>query len=285
VPASVQEAAMPFPIAKGEKYGVRWKRPGAKGGFGADRKRGRLHAGCDIGAAPGVHVVAIDSGKVIEAPKRPFIRNTDLFAIAVKHSSGIVARYTEINKIPTRFTKGAEVSAGEALGVVASQGDLSMLHFELYSGDRSGTLSVPWGLWPRGKRPVDLSAAERSRIIAAGYLPDYMRRADLIDPTELLIRLEKGASLSTTRAEMIAIGLRILGHPVLGLAYAAAYATRPATPLPAAPGPVGDHTTSRPYEGVTGIALEGPTITTTEPRDGHPRDYWGATDVAMPEPD
>jgi hypothetical protein len=45
------------------------------------------------------------------------------------------------------------------------------------------------------------------------------------------------------------------------------------------------HTTSRPYKGVTGIALEGPTITTTEPRDGHPRDYWGATDVAMPEPD
>ncbi len=278
---------MPFPIAKGKKYGTRWKIPGAKGGFGADRKRGRLHAGCDVGAEHGTPVVAIDSGKVVERspPGRPFIKNTQLFAIAVKHSTGIVARYTEINEIPARLTKGTEVSAGETLGLVAFQGNGSMLHFELYSGDRSGSLSVPWAVWPRGKRPVDLSDAERARVIAAGYLPGYMRRADLIDPTELLTRLEKGGSLGATKAELIALGLGILGNPVLGLAYAAAWATRSGTPLPEAAGAIGDHTTSRPYEGVTGVALEGPTVTTTEPKGGHPRDYWGATDMAMPEPD
>lgn len=279
---------MLFPIAKGEAYGSRWKKQGVMGGFRSDRK-GRPHAGCDIGAKDGVRVVAIDAGKVVERGDKPFIRNTNLFAIAVKHSSGIVARYTEINEIPAHLTKGAEVKAGETLGKVAFQGKGSMLHFELYSGDRSGTLSVPWRIWPRigsrHKKPEELTAAEKSRIRTAGYFPDFMRRDDLVDPTDFLIKLEKGEPMGSDRTALIAIGIGLLVNPVAGLAYAATHATKPSDlPLPGAES-IEDSSHTRVYEGVTGVAFEGPTVTTTEPRDAQPRDYWGPTDVAMPEPD
>jgi len=279
---------MLFPIAKGEKYGSNWKTPGVRGGFGADRK-GRPHAGCDIGAKDGVRVVAIDSGIVVERGNKPFIRNTNLFAIAVKHAGGIVARYTEIDEIPAHLAKGVKVKAGEMLGRVAFQGKGSMLHFELYRGDRSGTLSVPWAIWPRigtaRKKPGQLSEAEKSRIRTAGYLWDFMRRDDLVDPTEFLIKLEKGEPPGDGKAALIAIGLGILVNPAAALAYAAAYATgQSGTPLPSAES-IEDSTRSRAYEGVTGVAFEGPTVTTTQPEGGHPRDYWGPTDMAMPEPD
>jgi murein DD-endopeptidase MepM/ murein hydrolase activator NlpD len=184
---------MYFPIAAGYDYTKKWRTAGTSAGFGADRK-GRLHAGCDLGAANGTPVVAIEGGKVIERGTKPFIRGTQLFAIAVKHDSGFVARYTEINGIPADLQKGSSVSAGQQLGYVQQAGKYSMLHFELYRGNASGSLSVPHSKVPKDKKPNNYTESEKQAIRAAGYLPMYGRRDDILDPREFLLKLEKGSS-------------------------------------------------------------------------------------------
>jgi murein DD-endopeptidase MepM/ murein hydrolase activator NlpD len=182
-----------FPIAAGYDYRKKWHHAGSSAGFGADRK-GRLHAGCDIGTAHGVPVIAIEGGKVVERGNKPFIKGTPLWAIAIKHDSGFVARYTEINGIPEGLKKGVSVSAGQELGYTQQAGQKCMLHFELYRGDRKGSLSVPNALKPKGKKPKDYTEAEAQAIRAAGYLPGYGRRDDLLDPREFLLKLEKGSA-------------------------------------------------------------------------------------------
>lgn len=119
---------MLFPIEAGKTYSKRWQMPGTKGGFGADRSQGRTHAGCDLGAAHGVKVHAIEGGKVVERSTKPFIEGSVLFAIAIKHDSGFVARYTEINGIPAKLTIGSSVGDGEELGHVQLWGRISMCH-------------------------------------------------------------------------------------------------------------------------------------------------------------
>lgn len=182
-----------FPIASGYDYRKKWHHAGSSAGFGADRK-GRLHAGCDIGTAHGVPVIAIEGGKVVERGTKPFIAGTPLFAIAIKHDSGFVARYTEINGIPESLKIGTSVSAGQELGYTQQAGEKCMLHFELYRGDRKGSLSVPNSKKPKGKKPNQYTEAEAQAIRAAGYLPMYGRREDLLDPREFLLKLEKGSA-------------------------------------------------------------------------------------------
>lgn len=181
---------MYFPIAAGYDYTKKWRNAGTSAGFGADRK-GRLHAGCDIGASHGTPVIAIEGGEVVERGTKPFIKGTQLFAIAIKHDSGFVARYTEINGIPESLKKGASVSAGQELGYTQQGGEKCMLHFELYKGGRKGSLSVPYAKVPKGKKPNEYTAAEAQAIRSAGYLPMYGRRDDVVDPREFLLALEK----------------------------------------------------------------------------------------------
>lgn len=183
---------MYFPIAAGYDYTKKWRTAGNSAGFGADRK-GRLHAGCDIGTAHGVPVVAIEGGKVIERGTKPFIPGTPLWAIAIKHDSGFVARYTEINGIPDSLQKGSTVSAGQELGYTQQAGEKCMLHFELYRGNAKGSLSCPRAKLPKGKKPSQYTEAEAQAIRAAGYLPMYQRRDDILDPREFLLKLEKGS--------------------------------------------------------------------------------------------
>lgn len=184
---------MLFPIATGYEYRKKWHNAGSTASFGADRK-GRLHAGCDIGTAHGVPVVAIEGGKVVERGTKPFIKGTPLFAIAIKHDSGFVARYTEINGIPESLQKGSSVTAGQQLGYTQQAGEKCMLHFELYRGDRTGSLSVPTAKVPKGKKPNQYTETEAQAIRSAGYLPMYGRRDDLLDPREFLLKLEKGSA-------------------------------------------------------------------------------------------
>ncbi|MBX3503726.1 MAG: M23 family metallopeptidase [Alphaproteobacteria bacterium] len=184
---------MHFPIAPGHGYTKKWRTAGSSAGFGADRK-GRLHAGCDIGAAHGTPVIAIEGGKVVERGTKPFIAGTMLFAIAIKHDSGFVGRYTEINGIPESLQTGASVSAGQELGYTQQGGEKCMLHFELYRGTRKGSLSCPKAKLPKGKRPNEYTEAEAAAIRAAGYLPMYGRRDDVLDPRDFLLKLEKGSA-------------------------------------------------------------------------------------------
>lgn len=181
---------MYFPIAAGYDYTKKWRTAGNSAGFGADRK-GRLHAGCDIGAAHGTPVVAIEGGKVVERGTKPFIEGTSLYAIAIKHDSGFVARYTEINGIPESLKIGSSVGAGEELGYTQQAGGKCMLHFELYRGNAKGSLSCPKAKLPKGKKPHQYTESEAQAIRTAGYLPMYQRRDDILDPREFLLALEK----------------------------------------------------------------------------------------------
>ncbi|MBM3621470.1 MAG: M23 family metallopeptidase [Alphaproteobacteria bacterium] len=199
---------MLFPIAAGGTYRKKWHNPDSTASFGADRDFGRLHAGCDIGAPHDMRVVAIAGGKVVERGAKPFMEGLPLWAIAIKHDAGFVARYTEINEIPESLKVGSTVAEGQFLGIVQIAGTMSMLHFELYRGDRSGLLSVPKNKWPKnekgkGKKPSELTDLERQAIITAGYDPDMARRDDILDPREFLLALEKGDNAGAPAAAQV----------------------------------------------------------------------------------
>lgn len=147
-------ATFPFHRRPLESY---HERPRA---FGCPRDGGaRKHAGCDLYAAPGTPVLAVEAGKVI----RGLYRFYDVvYAIEVQHPSGIV-RYGEISHAAEGVAIGAEVCEGQVLGYVGKMESVaaSMLHFELYRGDGHGPLT------DREAHP-------------------YQRRVDLVDPTAFL---------------------------------------------------------------------------------------------------
>ncbi|MBW2523346.1 MAG: M23 family metallopeptidase [Deltaproteobacteria bacterium] len=123
--------------------------------FGAGRSKGRKHGGCDLIAPRGTDVYAVDDGTVIQGPYY-FYEGT--YALEVKHKSFVV-RYGEIEKkVAAGIEAGAKLEKGQRIGDV---GKLKMLHFEMYSGAKTGALTV------RGNKP-------------------YQRRSDLINPTAYL---------------------------------------------------------------------------------------------------
>ena len=130
--------------------------------FGCPRDKGRRkHAGCDLYAAIGTEVLAVEDGEIIQ-PVYFFYLGT--YALEVKHASGIVVRYGEIKReTPRPWKAGDKVSAGEVLGYVGQlQGlPMAMLHFELYEGSGHGPLTTRE---------------------SAGF----QRRSDLVDPTVFL---------------------------------------------------------------------------------------------------
>ena len=128
--------------------------------FGARRAGGkRKHAGCDLYAPIGTPVYAVADGTVMGFVA--FYMGT--YALTVDHGDFWI-RYGEISdKIASALAPGARVREGDQIGEVGDLLglDLSMVHFEMYSGAASGPLTVP------------------SR-------PPYMRRIDLLDPTPYL---------------------------------------------------------------------------------------------------
>jgi murein DD-endopeptidase MepM/ murein hydrolase activator NlpD len=128
--------------------------------FGSPRDNGaRKHAGCDLYAPVGTDILAVDDGEVVRAPY-PFYSGT--FAIEIKHPCGI-ARYGEFRESVGDLKAGTHVKAGQVIAKVGKLDGLniSMLHFELYSGTGTGPLT------------------DRSH-------PPYIRRPDLQDPTAFL---------------------------------------------------------------------------------------------------
>jgi murein DD-endopeptidase MepM/ murein hydrolase activator NlpD len=128
--------------------------------FGARRDKGkRKHAGCDLYAPVGTPIFAVADGTVKEF--RAFYLGT--YALVVDHGDFIV-RYGEIQKgIAQNLAKGSKVKKGQKIGLVGKLNGLSisMIHFEMYSGSKTGPLTDT-------KRPP------------------FMRRADLVDPTSHL---------------------------------------------------------------------------------------------------
>lgn len=133
--------------------------------YGANRSGQRKHAGCDLYAPLGSHVIAIAKGKVISV--YPFYWKTD--AIEIDHKEFGVVRYGEIRPAPG-IAAGTVVEEGQVIGAIAQlinpKGGANphpMLHFELYSGKGSGSLTT-----------TDAP---------------YRRRSDLKDPTRVLHQL------------------------------------------------------------------------------------------------
>jgi len=148
--------------------------------FGARRAGGkRKHAGCDLYAPIGTPVYAVADGTV--KAFGPFYMGT--YALTIDHGEFWV-RYGEISdNIASTLAAGKRVREGDQIGDV---GDLlglnlSMVHFEMYSGSASGPLTVP------------------SR-------PPYMRRSDLIDPTPYLDKWAKLEELVDTARPLLRLG-------------------------------------------------------------------------------
>lgn len=182
---------MHFPIAAGHSYTRNWRIYGHSAGFGYNRAPGRDHAGCDLGAAHGTPVVAIEGGTVVERGNKPFIEDTPLWAIAVRHDTGYVARYTEISGIPANLRVGSRVTAGQQLGVVQQWGRLMMLHFELYAdAKRTGSLSMP-KRYLGGKSAAALTEGDKQAIANKGYVATLQRRDDILNPHDFLLALEE----------------------------------------------------------------------------------------------
>jgi murein DD-endopeptidase MepM/ murein hydrolase activator NlpD len=138
---------------------------GGAGGFGTGRSGGsRKHAGCDMYAAVGTPIYAVEDGVVLDLYS--FYCSTD--ALEVKGSR--VIRYGEIrpgSAIKYNARPGQTVKRGQ---VIAEVGRLDcyyqpMLHFELYGGTASGPLTTSGNA--------------------------FQRRSDLLDPTAGLFKWRK----------------------------------------------------------------------------------------------
>ena len=126
--------------------------------FGAGREGGgRKHAACDLIAPKGTEIYAVEDGEVVLGPY-DFYHGTD--AIEVRHARFVV-RYSEIKGTPAGVGVGSQVTQGQVIAYVGKMYVDSMLHFEMYSGTGTGSLT------------------QRSN-------PPYQRRSDLIDPTPYL---------------------------------------------------------------------------------------------------
>lgn len=136
--------------------------------FGARRSGGaRAHAACDLYFPVGTTIHAITSGTVRDDP-REFYQGTD--ALEIDHGS-FIARYGEIKKGSSTLRKGDRVSPGQPIAQVGKLNKItnSMLHLELYDKTADGPLTVK----------------NNSTKKDANGVP-FMRRRDLIDPTEKL---------------------------------------------------------------------------------------------------
>lgn len=127
--------------------------------FGAPRHGGRLHAACDLLQPPETEVRAMEDGIIVRAP---YIFADSTIALEVNHGA-FVARYGELSRTaPGLIAAGVRVTRGQVIGFVGRlDSGASMLHFEMYSGTQTGSLSV------RSNRP-------------------YQRRSDLLNPTDFL---------------------------------------------------------------------------------------------------
>jgi murein DD-endopeptidase MepM/ murein hydrolase activator NlpD len=133
--------------------------------YAAGRDNGRLHAAVDLLAPFGTKIRAIADGTVVYAPMY-FYEGTN--EVAIDHGKFGVVRYGEISivkSVPLRA--GQKVEKGEHIAYVGLlNSGASMLHFELYRGTVSGSLTNTGN-------------------------PPFQRRSDLRNPTKFVNRLYK----------------------------------------------------------------------------------------------
>lgn len=156
--------------------------------FGNERQW-QAHAACDLLAAAGTEVYAVEAGKVWYGPRSFFLSGPQhrvdgksvcnegatcimTYEIAIIHPTFIV-RYGEVGiKKADGLEPGATVSEGQLIGWVGAQSVNTMLHFEMYSN------------------PEDLGSLTQETntkyLAFAGTKKNFKRRKDLMDPTDYL---------------------------------------------------------------------------------------------------
>ncbi|MES2801945.1 MAG: M23 family metallopeptidase [Bdellovibrionota bacterium] len=140
--------------------------------FGSGRDRGRRkHAAADLYSAQYQPVRAIADGVVLR-DRASFYLSTSVTEVA--HGGGFIARYGEIASSAQKpgLRVGQLVKKGDIIGYVKKVSSrrvkFPMLHFELYKGTKTGSLTVK-----------------------TNKLRDFQRRSDIMDPTKYLQKWEK----------------------------------------------------------------------------------------------
>lgn len=131
------------------------------GRFGANRDNGtRLHSACDLYCNEGTEVYAMESGKVVNV--YDFYLGTKAISIA----GSLLIRYGEITPL---VKAGQTVKEGQLIAKVKRCKGLNqaMLHLEVFSN------------------PLD-----KSSLTVKENKP-YQRRKDLMNPTDILLKLEE----------------------------------------------------------------------------------------------
>ena len=175
--------------------------------FGCERDLDRLHAACDLYTEVGEQIYSIADGKVLSVTK--FYMDT--WQITIEHDYELVpgykmvVRYGEVSKSPGDiFVKQGEVvRKGQLIGKVGQlkyddgtlfdqpEGELrGMLHFEMYTGEDTGSLTIS-----KNNTPPTYSEMRHAKSnYNAGR--SFLRRKDLWDPLPLLQSMYKSSSLS-----------------------------------------------------------------------------------------
>jgi hypothetical protein len=126
--------------------------------FGSSRSGGaRKHAASDLYRTKGDDIRVVADGSVIRGLYY-FYQGT--YATEVRHAGGFVVRYGEVGS-KAAVGQGKAVKAGQTVGYMGKTSCCQpMLHFELYSGAKTGSLTT-------STKP-------------------YQRRSDLMNPTAYL---------------------------------------------------------------------------------------------------
>jgi hypothetical protein len=126
--------------------------------FGSSRSGGaRKHAASDLYRVKGDNIKAVADGTVLRGLYY-FYQGT--YATEVRHTGGFVVRYGEVGS-KSAVGQGKAVKAGQTVGYMGKTTCCQpMLHFELYSGAKTGALTT-------STKP-------------------YQRRSDLMSPTSYL---------------------------------------------------------------------------------------------------
>jgi len=115
-------------------------------GFG---KRGsRLHKGVDLASAVPAEIVSAAGGRVLIAEYRGGYGNM----VLVEHGDGIHTRYAHLQTIADEIFAGAEVAAGQFLGITGTTGNVTgrHLHYEILTGKYRSSSAK------RGLKPIDV---------------------------------------------------------------------------------------------------------------------------------
>ncbi len=139
--------------------------------FKAGRSGGRLHAACDLYRYKDEPALAVGPGVIL---RNLYYFYEGTYALEVRHDGGFVARYGELTgtKPSKNIAKNKPIRMGDRVGYIGKVNSnccRPMLHFELYSGKLTGSLT------------------DRSSSATR-----HQRRKDLLDPTPYLLKWEDG---------------------------------------------------------------------------------------------